>query len=134
MQGLATRQPACFALRVDEQGTWPPDSKVRAIIPAARIRDHLLSVDHPVGRAKARFFRRLGFTAARWPTRAEALRNQHLMHEPMSARTDEYGRTFVIRAILRGPTGSAALVVSVWFVRRGEDVPRFVTAYPGGAE
>lgn len=134
MQGLATRQPACFALGVDEQGTWPRDSKVRAIIPAGKIRDYLLSVDHPVGRAKARFFRRLGFTAARWQTLAEALRKQHLIYEPMSARTDEYGQTFVIRAILRGPTGSAALVVSVWFVRRGEDVPRFVTAYPGGAE
>ncbi|MGH7278241.1 MAG: DUF6883 domain-containing protein [Candidatus Rokuibacteriota bacterium] len=25
-------------------------------------------------------------------------------------------------------------VVSVWVVRRGEDFPRFVTAYPGGSE
>ena len=31
---------------------------------------------------------------------------------------------------LVGPAGSLADVVSVWVVRTGEEVPRFVTAYP----
>jgi hypothetical protein len=34
-------------------------------------------------------------------------------------------------AILKGP-GGAAVVTSVWYVRTGEAVARFVTAYPGG--
>jgi len=44
-----------------------------------------------------------------------------------------YGRKYEIRAILKGPNGRAAGVVSIWFVRTGEDFPRFVTAYPGAA-
>ncbi|MGE3402794.1 MAG: DUF6883 domain-containing protein [Vicinamibacterales bacterium] len=40
---------------------------------------------------------------------------------------------FTIRAILKGPNGESALVVSVWFVPHDRGVPRFVTAYPGGA-
>ena len=28
------------------------------------------------------------------------------------------------------PSGNSAVVVSIWVVRVGEEVPRFVTAYP----
>jgi hypothetical protein len=41
------------------------------------------------------------------------------------------GRSIAIRATLVGP-GQSADVVSVWVVRRGEEFPRFVTAYPEG--
>jgi hypothetical protein len=36
--------------------------------------DYLLSALHPGGRAKARFFRQFGFTAADWNVLADALR------------------------------------------------------------
>lgn len=32
---------------------------------------------------------------------------------------------------MTGPNGKHALVVSIWIVRDGEDIPRFVTAFPG---
>lgn len=60
----------------------------------------------------------------------QALREQHLDQPAEAGPVEAFGQPFIIRAILRGPTG-AALVVSVWFVRVGEDRPRFVTAYPG---
>ena len=36
---------------------------------------------------------------------------------------------YSIRAILIGPSGRSVDLVSVWFVRAGEEVPQFVTAY-----
>ncbi len=39
---------------------------------------------------------------------------------------------YAIRATLVRPSGQSADVVSVWVVRRGEESPRFVTAYPEG--
>jgi hypothetical protein len=43
--------------------------------------------------------------------------------------TNERGQKYAIRAILKGTAGEA-MVVSVWFLPHGSDVPRFVTAYP----
>jgi hypothetical protein len=60
-----------------------------------------------------------------------ALREQHVSQEPTQTRTDEHGRYYTIRAILIGPRGAAASVVSIWCIRTGEELPRFVTAYPG---
>jgi hypothetical protein len=38
----------------------------RAVVDDAKIRDYLLSPEHPVGGAKARFFKRLGFSRHDW--------------------------------------------------------------------
>ena len=42
-----------------------------------------------------------------------------------------HGQKYTIRAILNGPTGQSATVVSVWFIPPRGNAPRFVTAYPG---
>ena len=102
-----------------------------AIIDRAKLEGYLLSAGHPVGRFKARFFARLGFTASEWRLFAQALREQHLAQAAEAGPVDAFGQSFTIRAMLRGPAGAPALVTSVWFVRAGEDRPRFVTAYPG---
>ncbi|MGQ0733320.1 MAG: DUF6883 domain-containing protein [Acidobacteriota bacterium] len=51
-----------------------------------------------------------------------------------AAVPDGFGQPFTIRAILKGPTGRSAAVVSVWLLRVGEAQPRFMTAYPGDAK
>lgn len=102
-----------------------------ALIEPAKLRDYLLSTMHPLGRFKARFFGALGFSADRWEELESAFRVQHLTQEAEPGPIMRSGRKFTIRAILTGPNGQSAAVVSVWFVRSGETVPRFVTAYPG---
>ena len=104
----------------------------RATIDPAKLRDYLLSATHPIGRFKARFFTALGFASDRWEELADALRLQRLTQdaEPAVVPTAQ-GRKYTIRAILNGPSAQSALVVSVWFIPAGGDVPRFVTAYPG---
>lgn len=106
----------------------------RAIVDDAKLRGHLLSTEHPVGRFKAAFFRRLGFTMANWPELKRALLTHARTSEATADSASAYGRMFRIRAMLQGPTGRSISEVSVWMVRSGEDVPRFVTAFPGGAE
>ncbi len=106
----------------------------RAIVDEAKVRRYLLSAEHPVGRFKAAFFRRLGFTDANWPELQQALLSFAASADATLDSTSAYGRKFRVRAMLQGPTGRAISVVSVWIVRSGEDVPRFVTAFPGGAE
>ena len=102
-----------------------------AVIDSAKLRDYLLSPTHPLGRFKARFFGALGFSADRWQELESALRTQHLTRQAESLPVVGNGQKFAIRAILTGPNGESAAVVSVWFIRAGETGPRFVTAYPG---
>lgn len=85
-----------------------------------------------VGCFKARFFNALGYVAVEWQTLEVDLRIQHLSQPTRARASVTYGQSYTIRAILMGPNGQAAVVVSVWFIGAARDVPRFVTAYPGG--
>ncbi len=104
----------------------------RAEIDPEKIRGYLLSPTHPVGRFKARFFAALGYAANEWQTLEADLRIQHLSQPAELGPRLPYGQSYTIRAILQGPNGEAAAVVSVWFIRSTSAVPHFVTAYPGG--
>jgi len=99
-------------------------------IDAEKIKDYLLSSSHPIGRFKEVFFSSLGFRRQQWDRLDVALREHVLSGQVESQIVTDYGKKYVVRGILRGPWHSAS-VVSVWFVRVGEEVPRFVTAYPG---
>lgn len=103
----------------------------KAVIPTAKLRDYLLSPEHPTGRFKASFFASLGYTKDDWATLEADLRSQHLPLDAEEGEVSKYGRKFIMRGPLRGPFGSIATVVSLWVIRSGEEFPRFITAYPG---
>jgi len=102
----------------------------RAIIDPVKLHGYLLSPSHPIGRLKAAFFRILGYSSEGWRQLETDLRTQHLSQDVTLEEQTPYGRKYSIRATLIGPSGRSADVVSVWFIRTGEEIPRFVTAYP----
>jgi hypothetical protein len=110
-----------------------PDADLAEIDPE-KLHGYLLSSTHPVGRFKARFFAALGYAAERWQQLEADLRIQHLTQDAQPGELMPEGQIYTIRAILKGPTGQSAVVLSVWFVPMGGGAPRFVTAYPGGAK
>jgi hypothetical protein len=101
----------------------------RAVVDAAKVRDYLLSLEHPVGRAKARFFAQLGFSRANWSALRDQLQEFGGADAERGAATP-FGQKYVVRGTIQGTVDSAA-VVTVWIVLRAEDFPRFVTAFPG---
>lgn len=104
----------------------------RAVVETAKVRDYLLSLQHPIGRAKARLFHALGFTQADWPKLQQALWDLARSGEAELVEANAFGQKYVVRGILQGPSRGAA-IVTVWIVLQGETVPRFVTAYPGAS-
>ena len=104
----------------------------QAVIEPVKLHGYLLSRTHAVGRFKAPFFESLGYSAEEWGRLDADLRAQHLPRDANPVDATVYGQKYEIRATLVGPASRAATVVSVWIVRTGEDVPRFVTAYPEG--
>jgi len=42
-----------------------------------------------------------------------------------------FGNKYRLEGRMLGPNGRRAAVVSIWIIRGGETIPRFVTAFPG---
>jgi hypothetical protein len=87
-------------------------------------------VRHRSGGPKAVVFRALGYRRDEWERLQSDLRAQHLDGDAELSSEDEHGVYHVIRGTLTGPNGRSGRFMSVWFVRFGEDFPRFITAYP----
>jgi hypothetical protein len=102
----------------------------RVIIDPSKLRDYALSPTHSIGRFKAAFFARLGFTSANWESLEVELRRLASQEEADPGGETSFGRKYVVRGAITGPTGASAAVLTVWIVLRGEQVPRLVTIYP----
>ncbi|MEK7248664.1 MAG: DUF6883 domain-containing protein [Chloroflexota bacterium] len=106
-----------------------PNAQV-AVVPEGKITGYLLSTTHRDGRHKAAFFLRFGFTAGEWQTLAAALLNHALVHDAAKVDETPFGTRYVVEGTIETPVGRTPRIRSVWFVESGQDVPRFVTAYP----
>ena len=99
------------------------------IVPPAKLTDYLLRADHPVGGAKAAFFRSFGFALDHPGIMAEALA-EHPERNPVSGiETSEWGVKYTVRCHVRTPDGRNPCILSVWIVPPGSDLARLVTAY-----
>ncbi len=103
-----------------------------ATIDPAKIRDYLLSAEHPVGRFKATFFTSLGYSAEHWERLRDDLDALGCTEDAVAGLSSSYGQKYEVRGTLSGPNGRTAEVVTAWIILRGESSPRFVTAFPGG--
>jgi hypothetical protein len=103
----------------------------RAVVDEAKVVEYLLSRSHPVGRFKSTFFLALGFSIDHWQTLRGAFLEIARTGGAIPGRPSSFGQKFEIRAILTGPAGRQAVVVTVWMVSNGQDFPHFVTAFPG---
>src|SRR5947209_7422407 len=102
-----------------------------AVVDAAKVRDYLLSHEHPIGRFKAVFFESLGYAQIDWMRLQTDLLDLCRSRDAVEGQTSQFGRKYEARGTLKGPSGRHAEVVTVWVVLAGDGVPRFVTAYPG---
>lgn len=91
---------------------------------------YLLAVANPRSRGKPAFFGLLGFRPENWEVLRDWLLEVAATGEASESRSSPFGRKFEIHANLPGPSGKAAQVCTIWIIESGENVPRFVTAYP----
>ncbi|MDY7020780.1 MAG: hypothetical protein SWJ54_05370 [Cyanobacteriota bacterium] len=61
---------------------------------------------------------------------ATALINHVTNHELAKIEVSPFGMRYVIEGELITPDNRNPEVRSVWFIAIGEDIPKFVTAYP----
>ncbi len=105
---------------------------IKAIIETEKLRGYILSSTHPVGRFKAAIFRRLGYSTENWEVFERSLRELILTQDASEAEESRYGKKYIVEGLLVGPSGGTMQIVTVWVILKGENIPRFITAYPGG--
>ena len=104
----------------------------RALIPREKITGYLLSLSHPVGRAKAKFFRAHGYSGQNPQVLAADLRRIAAVGQVVEQESTEYGTKYVIEGFILTPKETTIAVRTVWFAEHEGGAPRFVTAYPKG--
>ena len=83
-----------------------------------------------MGRGKARYFRALGYSENNIVQLKDALVAIANTSEVTAVISTPYGTKYVADGDLVTPTGIRARICTVWIVETGENIPRFVTAYP----
>ncbi len=102
-----------------------------AVIEPIKLRDYLLSMDHPQGRSKAVFLAVLGYERENWGQLATDIRTQILPLEARHTADSPWGSKYEILGLLKGPNGREAWVQTVWMVPHGKTGARLVTLVPG---
>jgi len=103
----------------------------QAFVPKRKLTGYLLSLSHPVGRSKARFFRRVGFDESNVGEFQDALLALAQESEVTKTESTAYGKKYVATGPLQTPDGKSVLVRTVWIVeQKHPEKLRFVTAYP----
>lgn len=106
----------------------------RAYVPLSKLTDYLLSETHAIGRTKAAFFYRAGFTRERAGDLRAALLELARRGKVTEVIETAYGMKYVVDGELRSPTGENIKLRTVWIVEKDESRPRLVTAYPHKGE
>jgi len=107
-----------------------PNSKV-AYIPREKLLGYLLSETHPVGKSKAKFFRKLGFDETNVNKLEGSLLAFAYTNDVEEVKETPYGVSYIINGSIKLPNRKTVTIKTVWFIETGKNSPRFVTAIPG---
>jgi hypothetical protein len=101
-----------------------------AYIPSGKLTAYLLSESHSVGKSKAKLFRSVGYNELNVSLLKEGLLAIARNEEILDTQSSEHGVKYVVEGSLKTPAGGALKIRTIWIIDKGQDRPRFVTAYP----
>lgn len=101
-----------------------------AYIPREKLTGYLLLETHPVGKAKANFFRALGYNEGNVELLEKGLLGIAHDQEVDEVEETPRGTKYALNGALPTPGGRVVRVRTVWIVAEEQASPRFVTAYP----
>lgn len=105
-------------------------NRQQAFVAERKLTHYLLSLSHPVGGPKARFFRGHGFTKETSALLKEELLQLARKNEVRAEEATPHGTKYVVEGLIDTPHGTTVAVRTVWMIERERSAPRFVTAYP----
>jgi len=106
-----------------------PNQK-NASVSLSKISDYLISETHPVGKWKAKIFQSHGYTQKNIDSLRDGLLSIANEEEVNDIINTIYGTKYIINGNLKTPSGKELNVKTIWIIDTGQEIPRFVTAYP----
>jgi hypothetical protein len=106
----------------------------RATIPPRKLSEYLLNPLHPVGGPKASWFLMLGYQTEVPELLAADLLEIVGSSDAFDSLPDSFGVKYVVRGVLRTPSGGLVPLQSIWMIKKRSDVPRLVSAYPARSQ
>ena len=102
----------------------------KAVVESSKLTDYLLSLDHPEGKGKAKYFMQFGFGPPQADVMESAMLNHAVTQPVVQVKQSEHGVKYVIKCSVLTPDKRNPCIFSIWIVDAGKTMPRFVTAYP----
>ena len=125
--------PYSFAVRRSVYSMPIPNAH-QATIPPEKLSGYLLNPLHPVGGPKASWFLMLGYQTEIPELLAADLLKIVGSSADFDSLQDVFGVKYVVRGVLRTPSGRLVPLLSIWMIENGSDVPRLVSAYPARSQ
>ena len=101
-----------------------------AIVEPDKLRDYVLSPEHPLGLNKARVFvSALGIDRESWEYLREQIIAQVSSAEVSEVRAGRYGLRYSVPMWIEGLNGETHEVTTGWFIEDDGAPPRLITAY-----
>jgi hypothetical protein len=101
-----------------------------AYVPKSKLIGYLLSETHAGGRTKAKFFREFGFDESNIDLLEKGLITIAQNHEVVGVASSIHGEKYILDGSLYTPINRIVKIRTVWIIDRGQEKPRFITAYP----
>src|SRR3989344_3954380 len=97
-----------------------------AVISEKKIKDYLLSHNHPVGKLKAKFFASMGFSLKDFDKLRKLLLQIAINEDVINMIPSEYGEKYIIEGTINSPRHKSVRLQTVWIIDTGKKQPRFV--------
>lgn len=95
-----------------------------------KITKYLLNLTHEIGKYKADFFYRFGFSLDNIEEFKEALKKHSVEREINNTRENQYGVLYELRCEIITPDQRNPCIVTVWLIENESDAPKLITSYP----
>lgn len=105
-------------------------NREQAYIPSTKLSGYLLSETHSVGRSKAKLLRSVGFNEANVDLLKQGLIAIAHSEDVKEVISSSHGVKYIIEGLLQTPFGNSIKIRTFWIIEKGQERPRFVTAYP----
>ena len=103
----------------------------RAVVSPDKIKNYLLSLSHPVGRFKAIYFNKLGYSLDNWEILVDAFIDILHNNKPKKLIKTDFGVKYEVSGKINGKQNKKYKIITVWIIIKGTNYPKFITAYPG---
>jgi hypothetical protein len=96
----------------------------------SKLYEYLLSLTHPEGGPKARFFDAIGYSKHNGNVLRSELLRLLRQNDYLEIIPTEFGDKYVVEGEISDINGRRIPLLTVWVIDIGTDFPRLVSAYP----